>query len=93
MAEAVEVRRATEDAFLFSMRTELVVVRTMCILAEQEEDVEKRAHQIQQAEKAFASVLKVASQAEPNRGDHDAIEEARHNIRRLGGRDFFQPND
>jgi len=27
------------------------------------------------------------------RRDHDAIEEARHSIRRLGGRDFPQPHD
>jgi hypothetical protein len=93
IAEAAEVRRATEDAFLFSMRTELVVVRTMCILAEQEDDGEERAHHIQQAEKAFASILDVAKRIDPNQQDRDAIEEARQNIRRVGGREFPQPHD
>jgi len=84
IAEAGELRRATEEVLWDSMRTELAVVRTMCILAEQE-DGEKRAHHLQQAEKAFASFLEIAKRVGPNQQDRDAIEEARQSIRRLGG--------
>ena len=87
IAEAAELRRATEEVLWDSMRTELAVVRTMCILAEQE-DGEKRTHHVQQAEKAFESVLEIARRGGPNHQDRDAIEEARNCIRRLGGRDF-----
>jgi len=85
--QVAALRRATEDAFLISLRTVLDVICTMCLLAEQE-DGAKRARHLQQAEKAFDVVLDVASRVKPDRQDRDAIEEARHNIRRLGGRDF-----
>jgi len=91
IAEAAELRRATEETFLDSLRTELAVVRTMCVLAEQE-DGERHTHHIQQAEKAFESVLAIAKRVAPNHQDRDAIEEARHNIRRLGGCDSPQPH-
>jgi hypothetical protein len=92
IAEAAALRRATQEAFLDSIRTELAVIRTMCILAQQE-DGEKRAHHVQQAEKAFATVLAIAKRVGPSQQDRDAIEDARHRIRRLGGRDFSQPHD
>jgi hypothetical protein len=92
IAEAAEVRRDAEEVFWDSMRTELAVVHTMCTLAEQE-DGQKRAHHLQQAEKAFEMVLNLASRVAPDRRDRDAIEEARQRIRRLGGRDFSQPHD
>jgi hypothetical protein len=74
------------------MRTELAVVHTMCVLAEQEDGAE-RAHHVQQAEKAFASALEIAKRFGLNQSDRDAIEEARYSICRLGGRDFSQPRD
>ena len=92
MAAAAELRRATEEVFVDSMRTELAVIRTMCTLAEPEEG-EKRAHHVQQAEKAFASALEIAKRFGLNQSDRDAIEEARYSICRLGGRDFSQPRD
>jgi len=92
MAAAAELRRATEEVFVDSMRTELAVIRTMCTLAEPEEG-EKRAHHVQQAEKAFAAVLEIAKRVGPNQKDRDAIEEARQNIRRVGGHEFPQPHD
>ena len=73
------------------MHAELAVVRTRCILAERA-DGEKRARHLQQAEKAFASILEIAKRVVPNQQDSDEIEEARRNIRRLGGRDFTQPH-
>jgi len=91
-AEAADLRRATEEVFLDSIRTELAVIRTMCILA-QHEDGEKRAHHVQQAEKAFESVLEIARRVEPDQQDRNDIEEARHNICQLGGLDFSQPHD
>ena len=90
--KVVALRAATEDAFLISLRTVLDFFRTMCLLAEQE-DGAKRTHHLQQAEKAFEMVLHLASRVEPDRQDRNAIEEALHNIRRLGGRDFSQPHD
>src|SRR5215469_14426688 len=83
IAEAAELRRVTAEALLDIMRTEFAVVRTMCILAEQE-DAEKCAHHLQQAEKAFERILEIAKRVGPNQQDRDDIEEARHNIRRLG---------
>jgi len=81
-----------EEAFLDFMRTELAVAHTRCVLAEQEHG-KKRAHHIQQAEKAFEMTLELASRVPTHQQDRDAIEEARHNIHRLGGRDFSQPHD
>ena len=85
---AQALRAATENAFLTSLRTELDLIRTMCIFAEQEGGA-KRVHHLQQAEKAFEMVLHFASRVEPDRQDLDAIEEAHDGIRRLGGRDFL----
>ena len=92
LAQARDLRAATEDAFLTSLRAELGIIRTVCILAEREGGAE-RVHHLQLAEKAFEVVLDVGSRVEPNSRDHDAIKEAPHNIRRLGGRDFSQPHD
>jgi len=88
IAEAAELRRAAENAFLASMRTELDVIGTTCLLAE-EEGGEKRTRHIQLAEKALKSVLEIVKRVEPNQQDRRDIEEARHSIRQLGGRDFF----
>ena len=90
--EVAELRRGAEAAFLVSMRTELDIIRTLCILAQQEGGV-KRTHHLQHAEKAFEMVVHLASRVEPDRQDLDAIEEAHDDIRRLGGRDFSQPHD
>jgi len=87
IAEAAELRRASEDAFLASMRTELDVVRTMCVLATQEKG-ERRTHHVQQAEKAFESVLEIGKRVQPSPQDRHDIEEALQCIRQLGGRDF-----
>jgi len=87
IAEAAELRRSAEEALLVSMHTELNIVDTLCLLAEQE-DGEKRARHVQQAKKAFASVLEIAKRVGPNQQDRDAIEEARHCVCRLGGGDF-----
>jgi len=57
------------------MRTELDVVRTMCLLAKQE-DGEERTHHIQQAEKAFESVLEIVERIETSPHDRRDIEEA-----------------
>ena len=87
IAEAAELRLATENVFLASMRTELDVVRTTCLIAEQE-DGEKRTRHIQLAEKALKSVLEIVKRIVPNQQDRRDIEEARQSIRQLGGRDF-----
>jgi hypothetical protein len=91
LAAARELRRATEDILLACMRTELAVIRTLCFLAQQE-DRERRAHRVTQAEALFELVLKNAKRVAPNQRDCCDIEEARHNIRQLGGRDFWQPH-
>ena len=85
--DAAELRRAAEEAFLASMRTGLDVVRTTCSLAEREVG-EKRTRHVQLAEKAFESTLAIVKRVEPNQQDRHDIEEARHGIRQLGGRDF-----
>jgi len=87
ITEAAELRLATENVFLASMRTELDVVRTTCLLAEQE-DGEKRTRHIQLAERALKSVLEIVKRVAPNQQDRRDIEEALHGIRQLGGRDF-----
>src|SRR5215467_3964979 len=87
ITEAAELRLATENVFLASMRTELDVVRTTCLIAEQE-DGEKRTRHIQLAEKALKSVLEIVKRIVPNQQDRRDIEEARQSIRQLGGRDF-----
>jgi|SRR5262252_3480805 hypothetical protein len=92
IAEAAELRRTVEETFLVSMRTELDIIRTLCLLAEQE-DGEKRARHVQLAEKAFETVLELASRVEADGLDQRAIEEARENIRRLCGHDFSKPHD
>jgi len=87
IAEAAELRLATENVCLASMRTELDVVRTTCLLAEQE-DGEKRTRHIQLAERALKSVLEIVKRVAPNQQDRRDIEEALHSIHQLGGRDF-----
>jgi len=87
ITEAAELRLATENVFLASMRTELDVVRTTCLLAEHE-DGEKRTRHIQLAEKALKSVLEIVKRVVPNQQDRRDIGEARLSIRQLGGRDF-----
>ena len=89
---AQALRAATENAFLVSLRAELDFIRTMCVFAEQQCGA-KRAHHLQHAEKAFEMVVHLVSRVELNRQDLDAIEEAQHDIRRLGGRDFSQPHE
>ena len=83
IAEAAELRRTVEDALLVSMQTELNVIETLCLLAEQE-DGEKRVRHIQLAEQAFKAVLKLARLVESDRQYQRAIEQAWHNICRLG---------
>ena len=92
IAEAAELRRTVEEAFLGSMHTELDIIRTLSLLAEQE-DGEKRARHVQLAEKAFETVLELASRVEADGLDQRAIEEALENIRRLCGHDFSKPHD
>ena len=87
ITEVAELRLATENVFLASMRTELDVVRTTCLLAEQE-DGEKRTRHIQLAERALKSVLEIVKRVAPNQQDRRDIEEALHSIHQLGGRDF-----
>src|SRR5215831_19991192 len=89
IAVAEELRRSVEEAFLASMHTELNVIGTLCLLAEQE-DGEKRARHLKLAEKAFETILELASRVEPDTQNRHAIEEARHNIHQLGGRDFLK---
>ena len=92
IAEAEELRRSVEEALLVSMHTELNIVGTLCLLAEQE-DGEKRARHVHLAAKAFETVLELASRVEPDTQSRHAIEEARCNISQLGGHNFCQPHD
>jgi hypothetical protein len=88
-AEAQEIRRETEEALLSSMRTELDIVSTVYLLAQQE-DGERRARHVKMAETAMKSVLKLAERVELSRQERKQIEQAKQNIRELVGRDCSQ---
>src|SRR5215470_16092632 len=88
-AEARELRRETDEALLRSMRTELDIVSTIYLLAQQE-DGERRARHVQMAETAMKSVLTLAECVELSRQERKQTEQAKQNIRELGGRDFSQ---
>src|SRR5215469_147068 len=79
IAKAPDTQHETEAALVDSLRTELVVVRTLHTLAGQETG-DVRSRHLQQAETAFKTVLKIRKRIALTQQDHDAVEQARRDI-------------
>jgi len=79
IAKARDTQHETEAALVDSLRTELVVVRTLHTLAGQETG-DVRSRHLQQAETAFKTVLKIRKRIALTQQDHDAVEQARRDI-------------
>jgi len=87
LAVARKLRADTDDAFLTSLRTELAIVRSMCLLARQENG-QRRTRHMKLAQTAFAMVLELAERVEPAQPVLDDIDQARRDILMLGARNF-----
>jgi len=76
---SMELRRETNDLFMTSLRTELAIVRTLCLLARQEKG-KKRFHHVEQARAAFDMALELAWRLSPGRQERDEIEAVRRDV-------------
>ena len=81
----MDLGHETEDVLKTSLQTELSVARSMCVLAGQGPR-QKRAHHLQEAEKAFQLVLKIAKHTGLSKQERNAIEQTRRDILSLGGK-------
>ena len=77
--QARDLRCETEDVLLAALRTALLAVGTMCMLAE-DETGEERARHLQKAENGLQAVVKMAQGIRLNRQDRHALEQARRDV-------------
>jgi len=80
---SMELKRETDDALMTSLRAELAIIRTLCMLARQESGNEQ-SHHVEQAKRALRTVLKLAKQVRPGKQQRDEIEEVRRDILSVG---------
>jgi hypothetical protein len=79
---AAELRPATDGVLLYSLRTQLRIIRSICALAAGETG-SQRARRLQQAKRCLLTALEVSKHVTLGCDDRDAFEQARRDIRSL----------
>jgi imidazoleglycerol phosphate dehydratase HisB len=76
---SLELKRDTDDVLMTSLRAELAIARTLCMLARQENGNE-RFHHVEQAKKALDMAIELARRVTPGKQERDEIEEAHREV-------------
>lgn len=76
---SLQLKRGSEDALITALRSELTIVRTLCLLARQENG-NKRSYHLEQAKKELDTAIELASRFKPGKRERDEVEEVRQDL-------------